>query len=65
MPRERDHDPVGDRQRAAREAGAGAARDERDARLVAEADDRLHLRRAAGSATSAGTTRRPVSPSHS
>ncbi len=28
---ERDHDPVGDRQRAAREAGAGTARDERHA----------------------------------
>ena len=43
--RERDHDALGDRQRAAREAGAGAARDERDARVVAEPDDGLHLGR--------------------
>ena len=32
MPRERDHDPLGDRQRAAGEARARAARDERHAR---------------------------------
>ena len=44
----------------------GAARDERHAVLVARADDRLHLRRSSsGSTTSAGTTRWPVSPSHS
>ena len=41
--RERDHDPLGDRQRAAGEAGAGAARDERDAVCRTGAHDRLHL----------------------
>ena len=43
MPRERDDDPVRDRQRAAGETGAGAAGDERDPLLVAEPHDRLHL----------------------
>ena len=47
-PRERDDDPVGDRQRATREPRAGATRDERDAVQVAGADDRLHLGRRAG-----------------
>ncbi len=42
-PRERDDDPVGDRQRAAREPGARAARDERDALPRAEPDDRLDV----------------------
>ena len=42
-PRERDDDPVRDRERAAREPRSRAARDEGDALLVADADDRLHL----------------------
>ncbi len=41
--RERDHDPVGDGQRAAREPGAGAARDEGNAFPVTGADDGLHV----------------------
>ena len=45
--RERDDDPFGHRQRAAGETGAGAAGDERDPLLVAQPDDRLHLRGAA------------------
>ena len=40
---ERDHDPVRDRQRAAGEPGAGAARDERHALAGAEANHGLHL----------------------
>ena len=66
-PRQRDHDAVGDRQRAAREAGPRAARHERGSRgRLQIAHDGLHLRAAlCGSATSAGTTRRPVRPSHS
>jgi hypothetical protein len=47
-PGERDHDAVGDRQRAPREPGAGAARDERDPLAVARAHDRLHLGRRGG-----------------
>ena len=65
QPGERDHDAVGDRQRPAGEPGAGAARDERDAVLVAEPHDRLHVGRRAGSTTSSGTARWPVSASHS
>jgi len=40
---ERDDDSLGDRQRAAGEAGARPARDERQALLVADAHDRLHF----------------------
>ena len=40
---ERDDDAARDRRRASREPRAGAARDERDTRRVARADDRLHL----------------------
>ena len=47
-PRERDDDPIGDREGAAGEAGAGAARDERDALAGADADDRPHLGGRAG-----------------
>ena len=43
--RQRDHDTLGDRERAAGEAGAGAARDEGDPVLVAGADDRLDVLR--------------------
>jgi hypothetical protein len=44
--RERDDDALGDGQRAAREPGAGAARDERHTCVVADPHDRLHLVRA-------------------
>ena len=65
-PRERDHDAAGDGQRAAREAGAGAARDERHAVGVAGAHARpARPRPSAGRQTSAGIARWPVSPSHS
>ena len=47
-PRQPDHDAVGDRQRAAGEAGAVAARDERHAVPAAEPDDGLHFRRRPG-----------------
>ncbi len=40
---ERDDDAARDRSGAAREPGAGAARDERDTRRVTRANDRLHL----------------------
>ena len=43
--RQRDDDALGDRERAAGEAGAGAARDEGDPVLVAGADDRLDVLR--------------------
>ena len=41
------------------------ARDERQALVVADAHDRLHLLRRAGQRDERGTTRWPVSPSHS
>ena len=47
-PRERDDDPLGDRKRAAREAGAGSAGDERHAFARADPDDALHLGGRAG-----------------
>ena len=47
-PGERDDDAVGDRERAAGEAGAGAAGDERYALAGADPDDPLHLCRRAG-----------------
>ena len=47
QPRQRDHDAVGNRQRAARETGARAARDKRHAVAVAERDDRLDVVRRA------------------
>ena len=66
MPRERDDDPLRDRQRAAGEAGAGAAGDERDAApRCRSARPPAPPPSSPGSATSAGTTRRPVRPSHS
>ena len=43
-----DHEPAGDRQRAARQTGAVAARDERDPGPRAEPHDRLHFRRGRG-----------------
>ena len=46
--RQRDDDAVRDGKRAAGEAGAGSAGDERDAVASADPDDRLHLGRRAG-----------------
>jgi hypothetical protein len=43
QPRERDDDPLRNRERAARQTRAGAAGDERYSPLVADPDDRLHL----------------------
>ena len=64
--RERDDDAVGDRQRAAREPGAGAAGDERHAVRVAERARPPAPRSAVpGSTTSSGIARWPVSASHS
>ena len=42
-PRQRDHDAAADRQTTARQAGAGAARQEGHVELVADADDLHHL----------------------
>ena len=61
-PRQRDDDSVRDRQRTAGEAGAGAARDERDHRLVAEPDDRLHLGRRGGQRNERGHDAPPGQP---
>ena len=42
-PAEDQQDPVADRDRATRQAGAGAARDERDTGIGARANDAFHL----------------------
>ncbi len=46
--RQADHHAIGHRQRAAAQAGSGAARDKRNLVLMADADHRLHLLAAFG-----------------
>ena len=65
QPGERDDDAVGDRERAAREPGAGAARHERHAVVVAELTVARTSAAEPGITTSSGTARWPVSASHS
>ena len=63
--RQADDDAALDRQRAAAQARARAARDKGKPVAVADAHDGLHLIRRAGQDHGGGTTRKLVSPSHS
>ena len=65
-PRQGDHDAAADRQTAAGQAGAGAARQERHVQLVAELDDlRRPARCVVGKTTTSGLFFSMVKPSHS